>query len=103
VIARNPERNRDAVLGRLCHKRLEALRVFAAEHELAARKIERRQEMVEKSGAYHAVDSLHPKSFGELAKGQRHDGQVLNGPVAELEFSMRDCPTLACSPPANVP
>jgi hypothetical protein len=61
VIARNPERNRDAVLGRLCHKRLEALRVFAAEHELAARKIERRQEMVEQGGADHAVDALHPK------------------------------------------
>jgi hypothetical protein len=40
-----------------------ACRVFPAEHELAARIIEGRQEMVEERGPDHAIDLLHPKAL----------------------------------------
>lgn len=70
-------------------KLLQAFRSFPAQHELTARIIEGRKEMVQQIGPDNAVDAFDTKTFGELAQGKRCNGQVLNGPVADGGDSIR--------------
>jgi hypothetical protein len=68
MVACDPERNRDA-LARGRHKLLQVCRVFPTEHELAAREIEGRKEMVEERSPDDTVDPLCAKALRELAQG----------------------------------
>jgi len=90
MVARDPERNRDAI-ARGCRKLREAGRVLPAKYELAAGIIEGREEMVEERSPDDTVDTLRAKALRELAQGIITTGRFFTVQSPSVRDSICPC------------